>query len=105
MTEEPSSKEAIERLRSDRREGYLRIAESVDAGDVGPAEGLLSVAESFLELDVEATEGALLFSGEPLTVDVTEPTGLEDPDLLACWSDLLELIERDPVIERGPTDA
>ena len=72
MTEEPSSKEAIERVRSDRREGYLRVAESVDAGDVGPAEGMLSVVESLLELDVKATEGALLFPGEPLNVDVPE---------------------------------
>lgn len=105
MTEGPSIKEAIKSVRSDRREGYLRVAEAVDAGEAGPAEGMLSVAESFLELDVEATEGALLSPEEPLTADVTEPTGLEDPALIACWSDLLELIERDPVIERGPTDA
>ncbi|WP_101294156.1 hypothetical protein [Halegenticoccus soli] len=101
--------EVVHRLRDDRRETYKRTSEAITAGDSGPAKGLVSTAEDFLERDLGTTGGVKVMVEEPYVIELTEPaqSTLDDPDLLAVWSDLLELIADDPVTEwsRGEADA
>lgn len=104
----------IDDARRGRRALYEQAAEAITAGDAEPAKGILSTAKTSLREDISATDGALLEADEPRTAVVTEPdpASLEDPDLMAVWSDLLEMVINDPVIERaeastagGETDA
>jgi len=105
---------ALQRRRKRRRE-YEFAATAISDGDADLAEVHVDVAGIILEDDLEKTGGRRLSPDEPRPVDVDIPplTALEGEKLIAMASDLLETVEKDPVVVpadhgagvRGETDA
>jgi len=98
-----SRNDGVSELRQSRLEEYQLAVEAISDEDAELAEIHIDCAKRSLQKDVSQTDGALLSRDEPHSVSVREPDPAppQDAELLVVWYDLIELLESDPVIERG----